>query len=127
MLAALDAAITREAETMLAASPPPPNPAPDLRLAIAGRMHAHADGTTAFFLFHYLRLLDDQTAARRAGLEPPVQTWVMPDWSPAPVSGSRVADTPDVGERGGADANAAAWREAMPLRQQDRALPAETS
>lgn len=83
MLTALDAAITREAEATLVTSPPP-DISPDLRLAIAGRMHARADGATAFFLFHYLRLLDEQAGARRGGSPSPVQNWAMPDWSPPP-------------------------------------------
>jgi hypothetical protein len=48
-------------------------------------MHARADGATAFFLFHYLRLLEEQTRARHAGSLCPPQNWTMPDWSPAPL------------------------------------------
>jgi len=57
----------------------------DPRLAVASRMHAHADGAAAFFLFHYLRLLSEQTDARAAGRPLPSQTWAMADWSPAPA------------------------------------------
>jgi hypothetical protein len=66
------------------------NAAGDARLVIAGRMHARADGATAFFLFHYLRLLEEQDDARRAGSPCPIQTWTMPDWSPAPPAESAI-------------------------------------
>lgn len=59
----------------------------DARLVVAGRMHAHADGAGAFFLFHYLRLLAEQAEARAAGYPCPRQTWMMPDWSPASPAG----------------------------------------
>jgi hypothetical protein len=67
----------------------------DARLLVAGRLHARADGATAFFLFHYLRLLAEQIAARAAGEPCPPQTWTMPDWSPAaPAARARVARDP---------------------------------
>jgi hypothetical protein len=70
-------------------------PARDARLLVAGRMHARADGATAFFLFHYLRLLAEQIAARAAGEPRPLQTWTMPDWSPvAPAARAPVARDP---------------------------------
>jgi hypothetical protein len=58
----------------------------DPRLAVAARMHAHADGATAFFLFHYLRLLGEQAEARAGGRPPPSQNWARPDGSPAPTA-----------------------------------------
>ena len=65
--------------TPIRASPP----SPDSRLIVAGRMHIQASGALAFFLFHYLRLLEGQAQARHAGLPCPAQTWTMPNWRPA--------------------------------------------
>jgi hypothetical protein len=58
----------------------------DARLEVASRMHGHADGATAFFLFHYLRLLGEQVEVRARGRPLPAQIWAMPDWSPATPS-----------------------------------------
>lgn len=74
------------------------SPAGDARLLVASRMHARADGATAFFLFHYLRLLAEQTAARASGKSCPLQAWTMPDWSPAsPASRAPAARDPRAG------------------------------
>ena len=78
----------------------------DPRLGVASRMHAHADGATAFFLFHYLRLLGEQVEARACGRPLPAQIWAMPDWSPASpsprprVNTDRRPSRPSVGGRG---------------------------
>jgi hypothetical protein len=63
----------------------------DARLNLASRLEGRADGATAFFLFHYLRLLGEQVAARARGRPLPAQVWAMPDWSPeSPSPRSRV-------------------------------------
>jgi hypothetical protein len=118
VLASLDRAIAREAATVrdqpLSSNAPCPealcgrpgavskdktiravSPAGDARLLVASRMHGRAEGATAFFLFHYLRLLAEQTAARAAGEACPLQAWTMPDWSPAaPASRAPAAGDP---------------------------------
>jgi len=92
---------TAEGRTTLVTSP-----TRDARLLIAGRMRARADGATAFFLFHYLRLLAEQAQARAAAQPCPRQTWAMPDWSPAspggrpPVTGDPGSSS-DASERSG--------------------------
>jgi hypothetical protein len=66
----------------------------DARLLVAGRMHGRADGATAFFLFHYLRLLTEQIAACAAREPCPLQTWTMPDWSPTAPGRASAARNP---------------------------------
>ena len=125
MLLRLDRAITRQAAIEPAASRGPtewladepgaevadktrhlPSGRSDPRLGVASRMRAHADGATAFFLFHYLRLLGEQVEARACGRALPAQIWAMPDWSPASpsprprVNTDRRPSRPSVGGRG---------------------------
>jgi hypothetical protein len=95
-LAGMDRAIS-----LRAARPGEDGAGADGRLAVAGQAYLRADGATAFFLFHYLRLLAGQVAARTAGLPMPAQTWSVPDWSPTPAvaaHASRDGEHPVQGE-----------------------------